>query len=165
MVEYSAADLRALTRRCARCLRNLAFLALLPMAVSALSIWLDGQSDDLIGTLLGSGVLGLVMALAVYWLSPIYLQRARRRNGWDSPIEIRLEEACVASRHPAQNAEYFWSAIKDVAVANGRLFIFTSPGCAIILPRRAFASDEQFDSWVQTAKARFFTARAEDVQS
>ncbi len=76
---------------------------------------------------------------------------------------IHLAEDGIDTRHPTQDAQFHWSAIKDVVIRKGRLFLFTTPACAIILPRRCFESEAQFNDWAERAQRYFEAARPVEV--
>ena len=100
-----------------------------------------------------------MVQLACYFLGPLMTMRTRRKTGWQMPMSIQLTTEGVSVSHPSQSLVAYWPAIQDVVVKRKRLFLFTTPACAIIVPRRAFASDEQFDRWVGEAEALWAAAR------
>jgi hypothetical protein len=74
-------------------------------------------------------------------------------------MAVRLTSQGVATRHPNQESLFYWSKIRDVVVRGSRLFLFTTPACAIILPRRSFESEAQFADWVKRAEALWTAAK------
>ncbi|WP_152569409.1 MULTISPECIES: YcxB family protein [Sphingomonas] len=157
-VVYSAADLRAITLACRRCRWIMVLSMLAPPAVVFYLSWNDLPRDlwpILVGSLLA---IGIVLA-AFLIISPTQMVRRRRAAGWGSPMEISFSPLSVNVRHPSQDSQNHWSAIMKVREKGGRLFLFTTPNNAIILPRRAFASDEQFSEWCRRAAAYQQAAR------
>lgn len=46
-----------------------------------------------------------------------------------------------------------WKAVEKVAAVDGGIYIYTSALAAVIVPRRAFASQLEFDEFVRMAGA------------
>ena len=51
--------------------------------------------------------------------------------------------------------------VSKVLVSGNRLFLFTTPNCAIILPRHCFSDDAQFENWSERAAERWRAARTD----
>jgi hypothetical protein len=152
-VVYRAADLRSLYGACRKCRRAFVWILLIPMLVG-LSSYLDGyRGAPLAYQLLPYLLIGLTGVAALYFLVPLWQIRLRRKNGWGEPMSVRLGQDGLVMRHPSQDSVFHWSAIRDVVTKGNRLFLFTTPACAIILPRRVFASDEQFAQWSDRARS------------
>ncbi|MEO6359926.1 MAG: YcxB family protein [Sphingomicrobium sp.] len=160
-VAYDASDLRSLYGVCPRCRRVLIIIALAP-ALFGVSSFFDGfRGLDLFFQFVPYILMSVAITLATYFLSPLVQLRARRKNGWDDPIFVRLTEHAITTRHPSQNAQFPWSAIKKVVTTPDRLYFFTTPACAIILPRRCFVEDEQFNDWAARARKYWETGKQE----
>lgn len=149
-VVYTAADLRAVYR--VGSLRQWTWLLLIPLAGLLFGL-LDGyRGMDLAYEVLPYLLILFVAPVAVYFISPALNVRARAKNGWAEPMSVSFNESGVDIAHPAQTSVFPWKAIKKVVVRGGRLFLFTSPACAIVLPRRVFDSDHQFSEWAKSAQ-------------
>lgn len=55
----------------------------------------------------------------------------------------------------------FWSALKKVRSTRKRLFLFISSNHALILPRRCFSDEAEFDRWVEVSKRRWAEFQAQ----
>jgi hypothetical protein len=99
----------------------------------------------------------LLIVLAILAINYFVLPwiRARRRSGWDEPTAIRLTAQGIGTRHPNQDSRFYWAKVREVTVKAHRLFLFTSASCAIIVPRRVFQSDEEFEGFVAEASAHW----------
>ncbi|GAA4018092.1 hypothetical protein GCM10022280_16850 [Sphingomonas swuensis] len=128
---------------------------MLLLAIGAGSAYLfEGtRGVDLIYAALPYVLIWMVMVAAIYLLSPMWQVRQRRKSGWATPMKLRMNEAEIAIHHEVQSLQHRWAAIKRVVATRDRLFLFTTDSCAFILPRRAFASDAEFQRWSERAGA------------
>jgi hypothetical protein len=132
---------------------------LIPLAGAVLG-FLDGyRGAELALQTLPYVLILLGIGVGLYLLSPALQVRARAKNGWGEAMRIRLNESGVHVLHPTQTTLFHWEAIKDVIVRRDRLFLFTTPACAIVLPRRVFDSDVQFEEWSERAERYRQTAK------
>ena len=76
----------------------------------------------------------------------------RRVRGLHGPIRVSLKSGGVAFRNREVDGVVFWSAIKSVRLSRSRIFLFISRRSALVVPRRAFGSDDQFCAFATTAK-------------
>jgi hypothetical protein len=158
-VRYEASDYRALTINCPKCRANLLLLFLLPAAaVLIVEIELNAAASIDWGVVGSALIVGAMIASFFFIVTPLFQVRAQRKAGFVEPIEYALEEEGVWARHPRQDSLFRWTGMHSVRATSRRLFLFTQPSCAIILPRRCFSSDEQFDRWSAEAKRRFNAA-------
>ncbi len=161
-VVYDASDLRALYRSCKSCRRSWLWIAALFVVLFAFEALEQQLGGSLILLALAYVLLGVAVLLSIYFLLPLLQLRSRRKNGWDVPMDVRLDVDGVAALHPSQDLLVRWAAIKDIVTNNGRLLLFTSPGCAIILPRRVFSSERHFNDWSDRARAYWQAAKPPD---
>lgn len=159
-VVYDAADVRSLYGVCARCRRNLVLLSFAPLAFLLLDVIDGARGLALVPPLISYVVIGLIIAIAFYFLIPHVQVWRRSRTGWSKPLAVSLTDKGIVTRHADQDSQFHWPAIKDVVEKRGRLFLFTTQSCAIILPRRVFVSDEQFNEWSRRALAYWSAASA-----
>ncbi len=162
-VLYDVSDLRALYRSCKRCRRSLLWVAMIPIVFSTLNYTDGARGVELVYGGLPYALIGVAIVLFIYFLSPVLQVRSRRKNGWGVPMTVQLNADGMATKHPSQDSQFHWAEIKDVVTKNERLFLFTSPGCAIILPRRVFSSDHHFSDWV--GKARDYWGKAKPPEA
>ena len=164
-VVYDSSDFRALYRACRGCKRNAAILVLALPAVFTILSYRDGvRGVTLVYYAIPYLMIGLIALLAFYLFAPWYVVRARRKNDWGEPMLVTLTNEGVSTEHPSQDSLFYWSRIRDVAVHGQRLFLFTTADCAIILPRRIFANDEQFSSWAARAETLWKSARGANAR-
>ena len=164
-VSYDSGDLRALYRACHRCRRNgLLLLVVMPVFFEVLSFKDGVRGFDLLIYAIPYFMIALVALLTFYFASPWYSVFLRRRNGWDKPMTVQLTDEGISTHHPNQESLFYWSKIRDVVVRGPRLFLFTTPLCAIILPRRSFESDDQFGAWAERAKGLWNSAKSVTVE-
>jgi len=160
-VVYDGSDFRALYRACRRCKRNaLILLVGLPVFFGLLSYKDGARGIDLIVAAIPYFLIAGGVILGIYVIGPWNAIRVRRKYGWGEPMSVSLTDQGVSTQHPNQTSLFYWSKIRDVVVRQHRLFFFTTPACAIILPRRCFASDEQFSRWAEYSERLWREARA-----
>ena len=157
-IVYDAADLRSLYAACARCRRNLFVISMIPTIFFLFDVISGDRGEALVSDLIAYSAAAVFIAFVLYFVSPSVTAWRRARNGWGRPMFVSLTPNGLAMRHPAQDSSYHWSAIKKVMTSRTRIFIFTTPVCAIILPRRVFSSDQQFEAWSQQAERYWRTA-------
>jgi|SRR6185369_16534301 hypothetical protein len=164
-VVYGSADFRALYRACRSCKRNAILLLLVVPAVFGALSYGDGvRGVGLVYYALPYLLIAAITVLTFYLFSPWYTVRLRRKNGWNEPMIVQLAKEGISIRHPSQSSIFYWQRLRDVVVRGQRLFLFTTASCAIILPRRSFASDEQFANWAEHAQECWRTAKGATAQ-
>jgi hypothetical protein len=67
-------------------------------------------------------------------------------------MSVRLTDQGISTRHPNQESLFYWSKIREVAVRGSRVFLFTTPRCAIIIPRRRFETEDDFHAFSSAAR-------------
>ena len=107
----------------------------------------------------------LLVGLLLVLLRPLYLrllagQVYRRHVMADRNLSYRLASGAVQGGIPDVQGRFLWSAIKRVIVTPEHAFLTLSRREALIIPRRAFATDEDFDMLLAFARARIHAARA-----
>jgi hypothetical protein len=152
-VVYTAADLRSLYAACRRCKRNAVVAVIGVPAFFVLLSFKDGaRGTDLVFAAIPYFLLIPAVMFATYFLLPFNTTRLRRKNGWEQPMVVRLTDQGISTHHPNQESLFYWSKIQDVVVRGGRLYLFTTPSCAIILPRRCFSDEAAFGKWAERAR-------------
>jgi hypothetical protein len=76
-------------------------------------------------------------------------------------ISISADGISNSSAHSAGMT--MWTGVDKIAVTKDHAFIYVNTSAAIILPRRAFASDHDFTDFVETAQRYFEAANKESV--
>ena len=165
-VIYNQGDFRALYRACRRCKRNAALMMLLLPILFIVLSYIGGQrsAELLFYDTVPSVIIAVISILAFYFFWPWYAVRVRRKNGWGEPIAVRFTDEGISTRHPNQESVFYWSKIRDVVVRGQRIFLFTTPSCAIILPRKCFLTEQQFVDWANRAKALWASAKSVTVE-
>jgi hypothetical protein len=163
---YTAADMYAIAAQLWRRLAiRVIVLALIFFAVVvALPVVLDGVSfTRSVAWLPWRFGAGLTALMLVYYLGicPLigYL-RLRRQRGGLGPHRFKLLEEGIGVEGSRGQSLVYWRGLKRVAATKHRIFLFLSPATALILPRRAFESDAQFDRWAERAKELWLAAKS-----
>ena len=160
-VIYNEGDFRALYRATRRHKTTAILLLVVIPGFFAIVSFLDGvRGVGLFYHALPYIFIVLIVLVFFYYYLPWASVRARRKTGWGEAMRLRLTDEGVAVQHATQDSLFFWTKIVDVVVHKSRLFVFTSPGCAIILPRRFFSDDDHFFSWAKRAKQLWQSAKA-----
>lgn len=84
-----------------------------------------------------------------------------RNLGSLGPRQVTLTPREIRIRGPYTDDRVHWIAIENVEAGSSALYLYTSGANGYVIPRRAFASDSEFDSFV--ALAREYQARAGSV--
>jgi hypothetical protein len=137
------------------------WIAVIPLVFTLLDFTNGDRGTELISGMMRYFLMGIIALIILYFAMPILQLSGRRKIYGDFPLTVQLTDDGVSTRHPAQDALFFWTAIKDVALTRDRLFLFTTPNCAIILPSRIFSSDAQFKAWGDFARMEWTRAKSE----
>lgn len=127
---------------------------------------------ELIGTFAsGVGLYSCFICLWVWWnyRDSAIRRRTRRqsdlRHGVDplGPRIVTIDENRIAETTPDHNGSIAWSRVERVTHAPKHLFVYLTslPECVIcfIIPRRAFATESEFEDFCRTAHEYWETAR------
>jgi len=68
-------------------------------------------------------------------------------------MSVELTKEHVVETGPAEERRVKWSAVEKIAATEGYLFVYVSPIAAIVVPRRAFDTRDEFVSFVNMAKS------------
>ena len=100
---------------------------------------------------------GLVLLILIGWLiaASVFGYVWRRWKGLHGPIVFALTEVGVNFRDRQMEGVVYWDGIKSVRLQGGRIFLFVGRKSALIIPRRAFGSNAEFDAFVSAAKERW----------
>jgi hypothetical protein len=104
-------------------------------------------------------LLTLTLIVAIPAITPFFQMRARKRNGWDVPMKVELDDDGISIDHPLGAQRTFWKALPKVQATRDRLFLFTSSSCAYILPKRCFPSEADFMRWIEFSEERWAESR------
>jgi hypothetical protein len=107
----------------------------------------------------------LLLGPLLVLLRPVYLrllarQVYRRHVMAERNLSYRLNSDAVQGGIPEVQGRFLWSAIKRLIVTPEHAFLTLSRREALIVPRRAFATDEDFGMLLAFARARIHAARA-----
>ena len=94
----------------------------------------------------------LVVLVAVYFVMPLAQWRSQQKL-LERGVRYQISPQGVSSRLEHQRGTFDWPMIKRVVVKSDRLLLFINRCSAVILPRRVFASDDEFIHYVTSAKA------------
>jgi hypothetical protein len=107
--------------------------------------------------LLGSGFFLLAFGELVRWSIRSALRRRERHAlGWRR-LAINAQGLVIISE--LSRTEMKWAALRKIALAEGYVFLYISDDQAVILPRRPFAGDEEFQQFLTAARRYWKAAR------
>jgi hypothetical protein len=120
----------------------------------------------------GISVNGLVMAFALAvalfalnrWQHPRAIRAAVARSARTGELKgvlgihhLTLTDEGVLERSPIGEGKLLWGAIQNVIATTGPVYIFLEDGKALIIPRRAFATEADKTAFMDMAE-RFYSA-------
>jgi hypothetical protein len=154
-VTYSAADIAILNFVIWRFW--VAIIAIMAAILIAIPVILSLIGGDPIGESIAAidwRFTGWMILFLICWLIVVTVitYGIRRLRGLHGPIRLSLNSDGVAFRNREMDGVVFWSAIKGVKLSRSRIFLFISRRSALIVPRRVFASDDQFCAFSTAAK-------------
>jgi hypothetical protein len=96
--------------------------------------------------LLGWGALLIV----AFWfgLCPFLAYLRVKRAGAGGPNTFALTDQGIRLQTPRSESVVYWNAVRRTVSNSQRLYLFFSSPGAIIVPRRSFASDDDFAKWI-----------------
>lgn len=65
---------------------------------------------------------------------------------------VTLNRDSISIQRPSSLSSYGWEAIDRICVNSDYCYLYVTSLSAVILPRRAFSSQESFNEWVQEAE-------------
>ncbi len=77
------------------------------------------------------------------------------------PRRVTLTPEAVRSEGPHTDERFRWTAIERVLETENHLYFYIASARSHVIPRRAFASDAEFESFV--ALARKYQAAAQEA--
>jgi hypothetical protein len=98
---------------------------------------------------------GLILVAVMFTLCPLAIFWRLKRRGFLGPNRLELADNGVKTAGPAAESLVYWSAIQKITQTGRHLFMFIAPGSALMVPRRAFASDGDFRAFVSAAEQRW----------
>lgn len=100
---------------------------------------------------------GLIASLLlfVFLVAPAISYLRARRRGLLGPHQISVLDDGIKVESPQGESLLYWSAITRLVATSKRLFLFVSPVNALIVPRRAFANQDDFDDSIVQARHRW----------
>lgn len=127
-----------------------AILALVPVLFA---LW-DGSSVYGAITQIDWRFTGSVLILVIGWIVLVTVigYWLRRQKGMHGPIFYRLTENGLSVRNRDMDSVIFWPAIKSIKTLGNRVFLFINLRSALIIPRRAFETDAQFEAFAVNAQ-------------
>jgi hypothetical protein len=101
----------------------------------------------------------LLVLLRPFYLEFLAGQIYRRNVMADRQLTYRFASDAIQGGIPEVQGRFLWSAIKRIIVTPEHAFLTLSRREALIIPRRAVPSDEDFDTLLAFARARIAAAR------
>src|SRR5436190_4950483 len=156
---YTVGDLYSVTIRSWRhiLLRILISMGIMGLVFLAIPIVVDGatlrQSASWFPLELVLG-LSAFLLLFIVGICPSIFYIRMRRQGLLGPNRTSFSDEGVKVESTKAQSLVFWPAFNRIAVTKARLFMFTTPASAIILPKRAFQGEAEFEEWVDQAQRR-----------
>jgi hypothetical protein len=119
-----------------------------------------GQVDGRAITMLAVAVLVLGGYIFRHPLQRALVRRSLRRdpNFFKTHRVVLTPEAVEQSVGPSMSRT-LWEGVRKVAVTETHLFLYLSPTQAIVIPGRVFATEEDFDDFIDAARDYHRTAR------
>jgi hypothetical protein len=159
VVTYKLGDLYgALFYGWRRFLRLLIIIELLWIILSVGANVVDGATLAGAAAWLPLRLLGWgALALAALWfgLCPLLAYARIRRAGLLGPNRILLVDRGIRLVTPKADSVIYWPAIRRTVRTSSRLYLFLITAGAIIVPRRAFGAEGQFEAFVDATKERW----------
>lgn len=87
----------------------------------------------------------------------------RKKRGWDVSMLVKLDDEGISADFPMGSQLTFWKALQKIRATQDRLFLFTTPSHAYILPKRCFANEAEFQRWIEYSKRRWDAAKAINI--
>lgn len=102
------------------------------------------------------GVLGFLTPLLA---AQRILSDPQQRQAVIGPRAVSMSEGGLSWRHPIGEGSMSWSGVNRVERDSAAVYIYFTTNNATWVPRRAFASDEEFAKWADEAQAYLAQAR------
>ncbi len=102
------------------------------------------------GTSLLLGYIGLYLVWILFLRRPLVRRSARRRMrdgtflSYLAPTRLTASPAGIAVSNALSQSAYAWSAVTDLTVTAGAIYVFVNSMAAIIIPVRAFPDQATF---------------------
>ena len=162
-VKYSLADMFGVQFHSLR--RFLRMFVIVELMWIALIVGVDALDGVPLGwsvahlpwKLLGWGT----MLIAAFWfgLCPFLALLRIKRVGVGGPNAFELTEQGIRIQTAKSDSLVYWNAMRRTAHNSQRLYIFLVTG-TLVVPRRSFASDQDYLSWVQETQRHAAAALA-----
>jgi hypothetical protein len=102
----------------------------------------------------------LLVLLRPFYLEFLAGQVYRRNVMADQQLTYRFASDAIQGGIPEIQGRFLWRAIKRIIVTPEHAFLTLSRREALIIPRRAVSTDEDFETLLAFARARITAARA-----
>jgi hypothetical protein len=102
------------------------------------------------------------IAVAVLWITicPVIGYARMKRARVLGPTSYEIVKKGLLVRSPAAESLVFWKTMHRTKKVWGRLFLFISPGGALIVSRRMFDTEAGFEQFVSAVKEQISQSRA-----
>jgi hypothetical protein len=90
------------------------------------------------------------LLIVAFWfgLCPFLAYLRVKRAGAGGPNTFALTDQGIRLQTPRSESVVYWNAVRRTVSNSQRLYLFFSSPGAIIVPRRSFASDDDFAKWI-----------------
>jgi hypothetical protein len=154
---YEVADFRALNRQVLRWWALLPSVVILGWLVWFFSTLMVEQGFD---WLLAGILTVIVVAASGPWTwRPFIMHRTLRRQGLLASQTFVIEPDYIVTHSERGDGRWRWSAVRKIKRVGDRLYIFTAKSVALIIPRRAFDSDQKYEAFAAAARERWEHSR------
>jgi hypothetical protein len=127
-----------------------------PVALVGLMFFLMAPEVALLPRIV-STVIFLILVLPVllaFYAAMLTLNLLLRKGGNSPPETVTLSDAGLQIKTATSFQDHQWAGIKKVCRTRRHLFIYLTPSIACVVPRRAFASAEEWESFNEFCRRR-----------
>jgi hypothetical protein len=95
-----------------------------------------------------------------FWLCPLFAwDKLNKRKSFAGPWVIKLDEDGVHASSNDQTHDVKWQTLEDVVEARSSVLLFIDKAIAFIIPKTAFGSRTDMDSFIAEAKKQMEAAK------
>jgi hypothetical protein len=136
----------------------------LPVALVSLIFFLMAPEESL-ATRIVATVIFLILQLPVllaFYVAFLTLYLLLRKDRNSPPETVTLNDAGLQIKTATSFKDHQWAGIKKVCRTRRHLFIYLAPNIACVVPRRAFAGAEEWESFSEFCRQK--TTNLKEVQ-
>jgi hypothetical protein len=136
----------------------------LPVALLGLMFFLMAP-DDALATRIVAAMIFLALVLPIllaFYAAALTLNLLLRKDRNSAPETVTLSDAGLQIKTATSFQDHQWTGIKKVCRTRRHLFIYLTPSIACIVPRRAFASADEWEAFSEFCRRK--TIKLKQVQ-